>query len=46
MQYDLPEVADPLLLTQAYPEELRFYGGDCTGRGMSVKKSVVQRSRK
>ena len=38
MQYDLPDVADPLLLTQSED--------DCTGRGMRGKKSVGLRSRK
>ena len=36
----------PCCSPKAYPEELRFYGGDCTGRGTSVKKGVVERSRK
>ena len=36
----------PCCSPKAYPEELRFYEDDCTGRGMRGKKSVGLRSRK
>ena len=35
----------PCCSPKAYPEELRFYEDDCTGRGMRGKKSVGLRSR-